>query len=173
MCSNFVEYVRTPTQGCLKYFWKVKVPNRYCARNETSGPTFAKIGALLLNFAILLLFCHFGWNFAAIKQFHQEYCWYFYMLLILFLIIYLYFADILQIFLLFCRKSEYFVDPAGNLNLFPILPAPIWNSILHFRFPWWPTNTHGKCQQIQSNTYCRPAHPRALKRLREPFKKTG
>jgi len=44
-------------QGCLKYFRKVKVPDRYYARYETSGPTFAKIGALLLDFAILLLVC--------------------------------------------------------------------------------------------------------------------
>ena len=51
---------KAPAQGCLKYFWKVKVPDRYYARNETSGTTFAKIGALLLDFAILLLFWHFG-----------------------------------------------------------------------------------------------------------------
>jgi len=43
-------------RGVLNTFWKVKVPDRYYARNETSGPTFAKIGALLLDFAILLLF---------------------------------------------------------------------------------------------------------------------
>ena len=110
-------------QGCLKYFWNVKVTDRYYAKNDASGPTFTR-------------FCHFAFLaelWLALRNFTKKFA-------DIFTCCLHYFDNILL--LTFGRYFSYF---AGNLNILLILPeilifflnlpAPIWNSILHFRFP--------------------------------------